>query len=163
MAVPSGEFTLPGGGSMQIQDGYMHNSFQALGKDFGEVFKNILLHPIDTLHLLFDNHLNNPEFNGIKQESYYALLFAGAIGLLFAPEYLIMALPILGQKMFNDDPSRWGINYHYSIEFAPIIVIALYTTISKVSDRNFFRIRRKKLSEINFLLQEPQTQRFPGW
>ena len=163
LAVPAGEFLAPGGAKIQIEDGYMHNSFQALGSDFGEVFKNILLHPIDTFHLMFDNHSNDPQLDGIKQESYYALLFAGGLGLFFAPEYLIMALPILGQKMFNDDAGRWGINYHYSIEFAPIVVIALYTTISKISDRNFFRIRKQKLREIKSHVPTINTQNTVAW
>ncbi len=121
--IPS--LALPGGE-------YMHNSFTALGKDFGEVLKNIFLHPLDALFLLVENHLGQIEYDGIKKETYIALLFAGGIALVFTPEYLIMLLPILGQKMFNDDPSRWGINYHYSIEFAPLIVIAFYTVLLKL-------------------------------
>ena len=137
---------------------YMHNSFTALGENFGEVFKNILFHPIDALNLLFENHLHQNEFDGIKQESYFALLFAGGLALFIAPEYLIMALPIIGQKLFNDDPSRWGINYHYSIEFAPLIVIALYSTLAKVSERNFFRIRRKGYREVKAHIPKINTQ-----
>jgi uncharacterized membrane protein len=34
--------------------------------------------------------------------------------------------------MFNDVPGRWGISAHYSIEFAPIIVIAVYTIIHRL-------------------------------
>ena len=137
---------------------YMHNSFTALGENFGEVFKNILFHPLDALNLLFENHSHNREFDGIKQESYFALLFAGGLALFFVPEYLIMALPILGQKMFNDEPSRWGINYHYSIEFAPLLVIALYTLLAKVSDRNFFRLRRKGYGEVKSHVPKINTQ-----
>jgi uncharacterized membrane protein len=129
--IPS--LALPGGE-------YMHNSFTALGKDFGEVLKNILLHPIDALKLLVENHLGQVEYDGIKKETYIGLLLAGGAALMFTPEYLIMLLPIIGQKMFNDDPSRWGINYHYSIEFAPILVIAFYTVLLKLPDfKKLFR------------------------
>ncbi len=111
---------------------YLHNSFNALGGNFGEVIVNIIKHPIKTIELLFVNHSGNPAYDGIKIETYLALALAGGFLLVLAPEYLIMIMPILGQKMFNDVPGRWGISAHYSIEFAPIIVIAVYTIIHRL-------------------------------
>ena len=111
---------------------YLHNSFNALGGNFGEVLVNILKHPIDALKLLFYNHSGDPMYDGMKAETYLALALAGGFLLVLAPEYLIMIIPILGQKMFNDLPIRWGISVHYSIEFAPIIVIAVYTIIHRL-------------------------------
>ena len=111
---------------------YLHNSFNALGGNFGEVIVNIIKHPIKTIELLFVNHSGNPAYDGIKIETYLALALAGGFLLVLAPEYLIIIVPILGQKMFNDVPIRWGISVHYSIEFAPIIVIAVYTIIHRL-------------------------------
>lgn len=110
---------------------YLHNSFNALGGNFGEVLVNILKHPIDALKLLFYNHSGDPMYDGMKAETYLALALAGGFMLVLAPEYLIMIVPILGQKMFNDLPIRWGISVHYSIEFAPLIVIGFYTAIQR--------------------------------
>ncbi len=111
---------------------YLHNSFNALGGNFGEVIVNIIKHPLKTIELLFVNHSGDPAYDGIKIETYLALALAGGFLLVLAPEYLIMIVPILGQKMFNDVPGRWGISAHYSIEFAPIIVIAVYTIIHRL-------------------------------
>jgi uncharacterized membrane protein len=111
---------------------YLHNSFNALGGNFGEVIVNIIKHPIKTIELLFVNHSGDPIYDGIKVETYLALALAGGFLMVLAPEYLIMIVPILGQKMFNDLPIRWGISVHYSIEFAPIIVIAVYTIIHRL-------------------------------
>jgi uncharacterized membrane protein len=111
---------------------YLHNSFNALGGNFGEVIVNILKHPIKTFELLFVNHSGNPAYDGIKVETYLALALAGGFALVLAPEYLIMIVPILGQKMFNDVPIRWGISVHYSIEFAPLIVLGFYTAIQRL-------------------------------
>jgi uncharacterized membrane protein len=111
---------------------YLHNSFNALGGNFGEVIVNIIKHPIKTVELLFVNHSGNPDYDGIKIETYLALALAGGFIMVLAPEYLIMIVPILGQKMFNDLPIRWGISVHYSIEFAPIIVIAVYTIVHRL-------------------------------
>jgi uncharacterized membrane protein len=110
---------------------YLHNSFNALGGNFGEVIANILKHPIKTFELLFVNHSGNPAYDGIKVETYLALALAGGFALVLAPEYLIMIVPILGQKMFNDVPIRWGISVHYSIEFAPLIVLGFYTALQR--------------------------------
>lgn len=111
---------------------YLHNSFNALGANFGEVLINILKHPIRAFQLLFENHVGDPYYDGIKTETFLALALAGGFALILAPEYLIMLLPIIGQKMFNDLPMRWGISEHYSIEFAPILVIGLYTVIHRL-------------------------------
>jgi len=111
---------------------YLHNSFNALGGNFGEVIVNIIKHPLKTIELLFVNHSGDSAYDGIKIETYLALALAGGFLLVLAPEYLIMIVPILGQKMFNDVPGRWGISAHYSIEFAPIIVIAVYTIIHRL-------------------------------
>lgn len=111
---------------------YLHNSFNALGGNFGEVIVNIIKHPIKTIELLFVNHSGDPMYDGIKVETYLALALAGGFLLVLAPEYLIMIVPILGQKMFNDLPIRWGISVHYSIEFAPIIVIGVYTILHRL-------------------------------
>jgi hypothetical protein len=43
-----------------------------------------------------------------------------------------MLIPIIAQKVFNDIPMRWGISVHYSIEFAPILVIAFYSVLVKI-------------------------------
>ncbi len=111
---------------------YLHNSFNALGGNFGEVLVNIFNHPIKTLELLFINHSGDPMYNGIKVETYLALALAGGFALVLAPEFLIMLIPIFGQKMLNDLPIRWGISLHYSIEFAPLVVIAFYSVIHRL-------------------------------
>lgn len=114
---------------------YLHHSFNALGSNFGEVIVNIFKHPVRALTLLFENHSGDSFFDGIKLETHIALLIAGGWALFFYPEYLVMILPILAQKMFNDLPIRWGISDHYSIEFAPILVIGLYTFLNKLKRR----------------------------
>lgn len=111
---------------------YLHNSFNALGSNFGEVIINIIKHPLKAFELLFVNHSGDPAYDWIKTETYIAILLAGGLALFLAPEYLIMLIPIIAQKVFNDIPMRWGISVHYSIEFAPILVIAFYTVLVKI-------------------------------
>ena len=111
---------------------YLHHSFNALGSNFGEVIINIFKHPIRAIELIFENHSGNSFYDWIKVETHIALILAGGWALFFYPEYLVMILPIIAQKMFNDLPIRWGISDHYSIEFAPILVIGLYSFLNKL-------------------------------
>jgi uncharacterized membrane protein len=122
--------------SLSNTDGvYLHHSFNALGGNFGEVIVNIIKHPIRAIELLFENHSGDSYYDGIKAETYLAIILAGGWALVFYPEYLIMIVPILAQKMYNDLPIRWGISDHYSIEFVPIIVIALYTFLNGLENK----------------------------
>lgn len=106
------------------QPNYIHWDFSALGGNMKEVVISIITHPKHAFMLLFENHLNVPEGVGSKSELHYIVLLSGGIALIYRPQFLIMLLPIYGQKMFNDLFVRWGICYHYSIEFAPILAIA---------------------------------------
>ena len=114
----------------QLKGQYFNSDFSALGKNFGEVFFNIIKHPEKTFTLLFENNLNDPHSYGIKAELHYVVLLSGGFALLAQPQYLLMLLPIFGQKLFNDDYLKWGINAQYSIEFAPILTIALFTWLA---------------------------------
>jgi len=114
---------------------YLHHSFNALGGDFGEVIVTIIKNPLKAIKLLFLNHSGDILYDGVKLETYLALILAGGWALFYYPEYLVMIAPILAQKMFNDLPIRWGISVHYSIEFAPIIVLSLYCFLNELKNR----------------------------
>jgi uncharacterized membrane protein len=106
---------------------YRHFHYHVLGKSGGEALHFIFTKPFETIQLLFISHLPDPALKDIKMELHFTVLAAGGFILLFRPQYFIMLLPIYGQKLFQDDMVKWGINYHYSIEFAPILTIALFT------------------------------------
>jgi len=42
-----------------------------------------------------------------------------------------MILPIIIQKELTNQPSTWGCVYQYSIEFAPVVIIALMEVVSR--------------------------------
>ena len=118
--------------------GYFHFKYAALGSTPIEAIKNVFLHPFDVLRLFFVNHSQEPFFDGIKQELYTLVFFSGGFALVYYPHYLFMLLPIVAQKVLSDDVSKWGINYQYSIEFAPILTLAAFSLLTKV---NASRIR----------------------
>jgi len=116
---------------------YLHFKYSSLGTNFSEAFTTILTRPIYVLKLLFKNNLNNPDGDGIKFELHYVVLLSGGILLLLRPYYFIMLVPIYAQKLFNDDFTKWGLNYQYCIEFVPILTLGVFDVI-----KNNQRIKR---------------------
>ncbi len=108
------------------QHDYLHFQFSALGKDFGVAIKTILTRPGYTFSLLYKNTNSDKLYDTFKTELHFMVLVSGGFFLLFRPKYLIMLLPIYGQKLFNDAPEKWGLAYQYSIEFIPILSIAAF-------------------------------------
>ena len=112
------------------QRGYLHFQYTVLGKTFQEALLFLVSHPLKSLELLFVSHLPNPAFAHVKRELHFMVLVSGGYCLLVRPQYLLMLLPIYGQKLFSDDVIKWGINYHYSVEFAPILTLALFSVLA---------------------------------
>lgn len=108
---------------------HAHLTYSILGSTPGEVLINLFTKTRYIFTAIFTNVTPYNYFDGIKGETFMCLLLSGGLGLLIRPEYLIMVLPIIAQKMFNDDMTKWGINSHYSIEFVPIVVIAFYSSL----------------------------------
>ncbi len=99
--------------------------FGQLGDNLPEIAKNVILHPIDTFKLLFWSQLTDPLSFGIKKELHWVVFCSGGFALILRPAYLLMLVPIYAQKLFSDNMAMWGINGQYSIEFTPIIALAL--------------------------------------
>lgn len=95
------------------------------GQSLPEMIMHIIAHPIDAIKTLCTNTLNNEWYDNIKQESAQMLLISGGFMVIFAPKYLIMIIPILLWKFMSNDYSLWGINYQYSIEFVPAIMLCV--------------------------------------
>ncbi len=104
-----------------------------LGSGPKEIIENLLFKSKYYLTTLFTNHSGNPNNDWCKQETYVCLFVSGGLALLIKPEFLVMIIPIIFQKMYNIDQGKWGIDFHYSIEFAPIIVISVYTSLLYIS------------------------------
>ncbi len=111
--------------------------YPLLGNNFTEALITIITKPLYILKVLFVNHLNEPIADGIKMELHYMVLLSGGFVMLWKPHYIIMLIPIYMQKLLSDDFSRWGINYQYSIEFVPILTIALFTYLISIKKKKW--------------------------
>jgi uncharacterized membrane protein len=113
------------------KNGYNAFKYSVLGSNFNEILFNLTHRPFFILKIFFYNHiLQYPELNDIKKELYLCLLYSGGFMMVIKPQYLIMLLPIIAQKVLSDDFGKWGINNHYSIEFTPIIILCFYDALS---------------------------------
>lgn len=107
-------------------------NYSALGPEPFSALKFVIHHPIDTIKLFFINHLDNPEYNGVKVEFYLVYLLSGGFVLFYRPQYLIWLFPIIAQKVLNDSFNRWGISTYYSIEFITLFPLSVFYTLSAV-------------------------------
>lgn len=114
---------------------YFKNSYSHIGHSFSEIVVNLITHPKDTFELFYRNIYPDKPYDGIKSELYLAVLVSGGLALIFKPSYLIMLIPIFTQKMLSKDPLLWGTLYHYSIEFAPIISLALFDWVNSIHNK----------------------------
>jgi len=106
--------------------------YPILGGDMAAAIKFIIIHPIEFIRLLFINHMpEDIRYANDKIDFFEVLCLAGGWALLVRPYYFLMIIPILIQKELTNQPSTWGCLYQYSIELAPIVVLAVIEVVSK--------------------------------
>lgn len=114
--------------------GYLYDSmYKSLGTTPREILGNVINKPGYLFSLLFENYSGEALFNGIKSELHFSVLISGGIFMLYKPQFLVMLIPIYAQKLFNTDAARWGINYHYSIEFVPVLTACTAVFITSLN------------------------------
>ncbi len=117
-----------------------HFQYSILGNNLAELFETLIYKTKYITRALFCNVTTDRSVDGVKEETYACLLLSGGLFLLIRFEYAIMLLSIILQKVLSDDVGRWGITSQYSIEFAPIVVIALYASF------NYFKNIKLKIT-----------------
>jgi len=111
---------------------YLHFKYSTLGDTLEKAILTILTTPGKWLPLLWESPIesNDPYIRDSKIWLHTAVALSGGILLITRPYYIIMLIPVYAQKFFSDDPIRWGIFCHYSIEFVPVITAGAFTLIS---------------------------------
>ena len=119
-------------GNFEQLDRYNH-----LGKSIGGILYTFLSNPLFVLKQFFVSNAPNDPDTEYKVAFYYMLLLSGGLAFVFRPYYLLIILPILAQKMLSKLVSFWGINQHYSIEFAPLISLAMVDALLLLKQKNW--------------------------
>lgn len=105
---------------------YEHLRLTHFGETPGEAMLYLLSHPWEGIVALFANHTDQQHLDGIKAEVWLMLLLSGGFLLLRRPGFIFMLIPIFLQKFLNDKDLIWGVNFHYSIEFVPVLAIGIF-------------------------------------
>lgn len=106
-----------------------------LGDNYMEIAQRIFTHPWETIQMMFTNTNGWPKYDGVKEEFYVCALTAGMLLTLLKPNYLVMLVPLVFQKMLSVDPTFWGVSFQYSVEFMPVIVVASFLVIIKLKNQ----------------------------
>lgn len=118
----------------QAMAGFKYSQF---GNSPTSVVFQMAQHPLAVIKALFVNTTNLGKFDYVKLELHLFLLVAGIYVLVKSPTYLLMLVPIYLQKLLHDNPLMWGVGRHYSIEFAPILAIGIFSTIHQMKKESF--------------------------
>ena len=121
--------------SFSSTNSYTGFLYSTLGDTPLEAIKNLVFHPIQNFKVLFINHNNGLFGDYVKIETHLILLLSGVLILIVKPQYLFILLPIYGQKFFHDNNQMWGIGAQYSIEFAPILAIGIFSVIIDLKNK----------------------------
>ena len=105
-----------------------------LGDNYVDIATRLVKHPFETLQMLFTNTNGIANCDGIKEEFYVCALASGMLLTLLKPNYLIMLVPLLAQKMFAVDPNFWGVSFQYSVEFVPVLVVSSFLVLVKLKN-----------------------------
>lgn len=111
--------------------GFRHFSYSTLGSNFGEAIVYLFQFPGFAIRDLFKNTLEAPSYDSLKVATWFILFLSGGWAVFKKPQYLLMALPILAAKFWSDKPEHWSLSLHYSIELAPILILAAFSVLSE--------------------------------
>ena len=127
--------------------------YALFGKSPAEIAVNIVINPRQTISMLYQSPQANSEQQAHGQDKlslHGMVLASGGMALLAAPAYLVMLIPIYLQKMLTVDPSLWGITGQYSIEFVPVISLALTGFLVKL--KRFKQAKRWQYAAVAIML-----------
>jgi uncharacterized membrane protein len=109
--------------------------YHHLGNNYAEIALQLITHPGETLRLLFANTSGLERCDGVKEEFFVCALATGLLFTILKPNYFLMLIPLIGQKMLSSYHLFWGVSLQYSVEFMPILVISSFLVIIKLKSK----------------------------
>lgn len=106
-------------------------NYAVLGNTPGDAIRFVITHPLKAIQLLFVNHSGDTSHDGVKLSFYIVYGLSGGLLLFYRPSWLIVLIPLLAKKMYNDNPVRWGNELYYSIELATLLPIMVFLVINE--------------------------------
>lgn len=106
--------------------------YSYMGSSLKEIVKFIFTHPLKMMELFYKSNVQPDNQEIVKQEFLWVLFLSGGFALIRKPAFLWMALPILMQKLWNKELAFWGLDFHYQIELAVIVSMAIIFWIKDI-------------------------------
>lgn len=100
--------------------------YPALGNGPADALRILATHPLSVFQALLDGG-DVQVGRAVKVEMLVLLFLAGGWAMLVRPWILLMAVPLLLQKLLHEGPVQWGVLAHYSVEFAPLCTVAIFS------------------------------------
>ena len=115
---------------------YRHFDYGVLGDNPVDVVQTLVTHPGFAFKLIYTDHISSPFWWDLKKEMLLVFFAAGGLLLFLRPAFFLMAVPIILQKVWADDPAKWGLIWHYGIEFVPVVSIGIYWMFMQIRNRS---------------------------
>ena len=109
--------------------------YNYLGENLTDILYTMITQPQKVIHLIFFSPLPEEVYRNIKTELHLMVILSGGFLFFYRPAFLIMLVPVYFQKLLSTEYTMWGINYHYSIEFVPILSLLTIESVAKVKQQ----------------------------
>lgn len=106
--------------------------YHHLGNNYAEIALQLITHPGEAIRLLFANTSGFEHYDGVKEEFFICALATGLLFTILKPNYFLMLIPLIGQKMLSSYHLFWGVSLQYSVEFMPVLVVSSFLVIIKL-------------------------------
>ena len=105
------------------KSGYYWDYYASLGPSPSSALWHIVRHPLATLHLAMHPHAK------IRLLSW---LF-GPLGFVsLGSSFVLLAVPLLAERLLSSNPNHWTLTHQYSAPFVPILTLAAVDTVGKL-------------------------------
>lgn len=105
------------------KSGYYWDYYAALGANPVDALWHVIRHPVSTWTYAFGPH---------AKITLLRWLFAPVGFLCFGSSYVLLALPLLAERLLSANPNHWTLTHQYSAPFAPIVLLAAIDAVSKL-------------------------------
>ena len=104
-------------------EGFVYFTYNSLGDSMLDVLRGIVISPLHALHVL----INHP----LKMQTVFSMLGSFSYLLFLSPAFFLLAIPMMGESLWNDSISRWS-GFHYEAIVAPVLIISAIYAISRI-------------------------------
>ncbi|MDT4955238.1 MAG: hypothetical protein QOJ02_3376 [Acidobacteriota bacterium] len=136
---------------------YRYWSYNQFGTGPGSALVTIIKNPLLVIRTLLSP--------GVKLQTYW-YIFHPFLFLAFFSPLFILAIPLIAERFLSENPSFWGMDYHYSAILAPVVIMASVDSLARAA-RRIKKIDSRYLvipaSILALMLNLYLLPRFPLW